>query len=99
MINFTTFKNTGGGQPVQARESSQNAYSMSRARTAPTFYIHENRTTMRRKSFTPTAAEIEYWRKIHDLNQQEKPAVPIGKPAPVYVITTVELTQAEVTND
>jgi len=48
---------------------------------------------MRRKSFTPTAAEIEYWRKIHDLNEQEKPAVPIEKPAPVreYIIQTFEL--------
>ena len=95
MTKFTTFKNTGGGQPVQARESSRNAYSLSRARTAPTFYIHENRTTMRRKSFTPTASEVEYWRKIHDLNEQEKPAVPIEKPALVYVITTIELIQAE----
>ena len=46
------------------------------------FYSTSNLHDMRRKSFTPTAAEVEYWRKIHDLNE-EKPAVPIEKPAPV----------------
>lgn len=57
------------------------------------FYSTSNLHDMRRKSFTPTAAEIEYWRKIHDLNEQEKPAVPIEKPAPVreYIIQTFEL--------
>lgn len=47
----------------------------------------------RRNKFTITDAEVAYWRRIHDLNQAEKPAVPIEKPAPVrqYIIQTFEL--------
>lgn len=50
----------------------------------------------KRNRFTITDAEVAYWRRIHDLNQAERPAVPIEKPAPVYIITTVELIQTEV---
>lgn len=88
MSTFTTFKNTGGGQPVKARKSSLNAYSMSRARTAPFLYL--NSTTMRRKQFTPTPAEVEYWRKIHELNGM--PVIKPKKPVPVtYIVRTVEI--------
>jgi hypothetical protein len=47
----------------------------------------------RRPKFTITDAEVAYWRRIHDLNQAEKTD---PKPAPVYIVTTVELIQAEV---
>ena len=63
------------------------------AATYPSLKLHD----MRRKKFTPTPFEVEYWRKIHDLNQQENPAVPIEKPAPVreYIIQTFELVTVE----
>lgn len=51
----------------------------------------------KRYKFTITDAEVAYWRRIHDLNQAEKSAAPIEKPAPVrqYVIQTFELITAE----
>lgn len=75
-------------------ESSQNELCCHAATSL--FYSTSNLHDMRRKEFTPTPAEVEYWRRIHDLNQQEKPAVPIEKPAPMYIVTTVDLIQTEV---
>jgi hypothetical protein len=49
----------------------------------------------RRPKFTITDAEVAYWRRIHDLNQAEKPAVPIEKPAQVFVVTTIKLITSE----
>lgn len=51
----------------------------------------------KRNKFTITPTEIAYWRRIHDLNQAEKPAAPIEKPAPVrkYIIQTFELVTEE----
>lgn len=51
----------------------------------------------RRYHYEPTPFEVAYWQRIHDLNQAERPAAPIEKPAPVrqYIIQTLELVTAE----
>ena len=89
-----------GGKPVKVRPSLDRGFI---AVTA--FFHYQNPRIMRNNSdgltrrpkFTITDAEVAYWRKIHDLNEQEKPAVPIEKPAPVreYIIQTVELVAVE----
>lgn len=50
----------------------------------------------RRYHYEPTPFEIDYWRKIHDINE-EKPAVSIEKSTPVreYIIQTFELVTVE----
>ena len=89
---FVRLQDIGGGVPVKVRQSSQHpCVCMQR----PPSFLTSKRMQMRRKPFTPTPLEIEYWRKIHELNKQEKPAVPIEKPAPVYIVTTVELVETE----
>lgn len=65
-------------------------------RAVTAIFHYQNSDVMRvtrRKEFQPTPAEVAYWQRIHDLNQAEKTE---PKPAPVYIVTTVEMIQEEV---
>lgn len=54
------------------------------------FYSTSNLHDMRRKPFTPTPAEVEYWRRIHELNGM--PVIEPEKPVPVtYIVRTGEI--------
>jgi hypothetical protein len=52
----------------------------------------EMQSGKRRFNYEPTPEEVKYWASIHKLNEQKTDP----KPAPVYIVTTVELIQAEV---